>query len=93
MSVEVDGLPRHVADVRQVNGVATEEEKSEGLSVSEDARCNEELSDQVSESQSVNKFKVLKVVFDHGGKLVNHVTWLIITLTMTILKSRDFEGV
>ena len=38
LSVEVDGLPGHVADVGLALGVATEEKNTDGLSVSEDAQ-------------------------------------------------------
>ena len=57
LSVEVDGLPHHVPDVRLVPGVATEEERTCGLSVSEDAHCTEKLSDQASKSANVNEIR------------------------------------
>ena len=57
LSVEVDGLLSHVADVRLVPSFATEEENIDGLSVTEDARCTKEPTYQDSESPSVNKIR------------------------------------
>ena len=46
-----------ITSCRLVPDVATEEENTDGLSVSEDARCTEEFSNQASQSSNVNEIR------------------------------------